>query len=133
MTQQLILPTIPQGATEINHLVCVWRDETRWTYYHGCHPVFTHPPGDLKQFRFFTSQLVEAGSCKPVDIIRTFGISKSSVDRSLKKLQEEGPELFSGNEPFVVAVMFLLQRYLNKHSSFWTKIFHGEMLLKNLE
>jgi len=30
--QQLILPTIPIGATEINGLTAVWRDELRWTY-----------------------------------------------------------------------------------------------------
>jgi hypothetical protein len=37
--QQLILPTIPSGATEINGLTAVWRDELRWTYYLGCYPL----------------------------------------------------------------------------------------------
>ena len=30
---QQILPLIPRGATEINGLVSVWRDEERWTYF----------------------------------------------------------------------------------------------------
>jgi hypothetical protein len=86
--QQLILPTIPIGATEINGLTAVWRDELRWTYYLGCYPIFTHPPDDLQQFRFFTSHLIDSGRCRQVDIINTFGVSKSSVARSLRKLRE---------------------------------------------
>ncbi len=31
--QQLILPTIPIGATEINGLTTVWQDEIRWTVF----------------------------------------------------------------------------------------------------
>jgi len=43
-------------------------------------------------FRFITSQLVVSGSCRQVDIIKTFGVSKSSVIRSINRLQEEGAE-----------------------------------------
>ena len=38
---QLILPIIPKGATEINQLVSVYRDEDRWTYFVGTYPIFT--------------------------------------------------------------------------------------------
>ena len=41
-----------------------------------------------------TSQLIDSGACRQVDIIRTFGVSKSSVIRSVNKLRGEGPEAF---------------------------------------
>jgi transposase-like protein len=45
-------------------------------------------------FRLVTAQLIDSGACRLVDILRTFGVSKSSVIRSLKKLRSEGPEGF---------------------------------------
>ncbi len=45
-------------------------------------------------FRFITSQLVVAGSCRQVDIIKAFGVSKSSVIRSVNRLLDEGAEAF---------------------------------------
>jgi transposase len=92
--QQLILPAIPSGATEINGLTAIWRDELRWTYYLGCYPLYTHPPDDLQQFRFITSQLIDSNCCRQIDIINTFGVSKSNVARSLRKLRVEGPSAF---------------------------------------
>lgn len=94
MAQQLILPMIPPGATEINHRVCVWRDEERWTYFLGAHPIYSHGANDTRMFRLVTSQLIDSGACRLVDILQTFGVSKSSVIRSLKRLRSEGPEGF---------------------------------------
>lgn len=45
-------------------------------------------------FRFITSQLVVAGCCRQVDIIKTFSVSKSSVIRSINKLADEGGAAF---------------------------------------
>jgi len=90
MSQQLILPMIPQGATEISHRVCVWRDENRWTYFVGTLPIYAHGADDQRMFRLVSSQLIDSGACRMVDIIRTFGVSKSSVIRSLNKLRSEG-------------------------------------------
>jgi hypothetical protein len=42
----------------------------------------------------FTAQLVMRGMCQQVDIVRTFGVSKNSVKRSVKKYREEGIETF---------------------------------------
>jgi hypothetical protein len=94
MSQQLILPMIPAGATEINHRVCVFRDEERWTHFLGPHPIYSHGANDTRMFRMMTSQLIDSGACRVVDILRTFGVFKSSVIRSLKKLRSEGPEGF---------------------------------------
>ena len=40
------------------------------------------------------SELVCQGSCRPSEIIQTFGVSKNSVKRSVKKYRDEGIESF---------------------------------------
>jgi hypothetical protein len=94
IAQQLILPLIPREATEINDRVCVWRAQDRWTYFLGTYPIYSHQANDQRTFRLVTSQLIDAGACRQVDILRTFGVSKSGVIRSLRKLRLEGPESF---------------------------------------
>lgn len=91
---QQILPLIPAGATEINGLVSVWRDEERWTYFIGTYPIYSHDKTDYRMFSLFTAQMTESGACRQVDIIRTFGVSKSSVIRSVNKLRKDGAEAF---------------------------------------
>ncbi len=91
---QLILPLIPRGASQINGLVSVWRDDEIWTYFLATHPIYSHKKNDHRMFRLITSQLIDSGVCRQVDIIRTFGVSKSSVIRSLNKLRYGGPEAY---------------------------------------
>jgi hypothetical protein len=94
MGQQLLIPMIPHGATEINNQVCVWRGEDRWTYFLGTHPIYSHQGNDHRMFRMVTSLLIDCGACRHVEILRTFGVSKNSVIRSLRKLRRGGPESF---------------------------------------
>ena len=61
---QIILPLIPHGATPINSVVSVWRDDDRWAYFHGTHPIYSHKADDRRMFRLATSQLIDAGACK---------------------------------------------------------------------
>ena len=42
----------------------------------------------------FTAQLIDQGQCKQSDIIRVFGVSSSSVKRSVKKNSTDGPSAF---------------------------------------
>ena len=91
---QQILPLIPRGATEINGLVSVWREEERWTYFIGTYPIYSHDKTDQQMFHLITSQMIESGACRQVDIITTFGVSKSSVIRSVNKLRKEGAKGF---------------------------------------
>jgi transposase len=91
---QQILPLIPRGATEINDLVSVWRDEERWTYFIGTYPIYSHDKTDQRMFRLTTSQMIESGACREVDVITTFGVSKSSVIRSVNKLRKDGAKAF---------------------------------------
>ena len=91
---QQILPLIPRGATEINGLVSVWRDEERWTYFVGTYPIYSHRKTDQRMFRLITSQMIKSGARRQVDVIRTFWVCKSSVIRSVNKLRKDGPEAF---------------------------------------
>jgi len=91
---QQILPLIPRGATEINGLVSVWRDVERWTYFMGTYPIYSHDKTDQRMFRLVTSQMIESGACRQVDVTTTFGVSKSSVIRSVNKLRKGGAKAF---------------------------------------
>jgi hypothetical protein len=91
---QSLLPMVPDGASRISDLISVVRENGMWTYFCGVHPVFCHPEADRRSFRMFTAQLVCQGTCQQVDILRTFGVSKNSVKRSVKKYVEEGVDGF---------------------------------------
>ncbi len=94
MKQQLILPCIPKGTTAINNVVGVFHNDNTWTYFLGGYPIHFHKADDRKTFRLFTSLLIESGGCRQVDIIKTFGVSKSSVIRYQNLLRESGPDGF---------------------------------------
>jgi transposase len=96
---QLILPLIPEGATRISDIVTVYRSENHWTYYMGLTPIYAHAADDHRLFRLFTSMMIDSGMCRHSDIIKTFGVSKSNVNRALKKLREGGPEAFFQRKP----------------------------------
>ena len=91
---QSLLPMIPEGASRISDLISVVRENGVWSYFCGIHPVFCHPEADRRSFRMFTAQLACQGACREVDILRIFGVSKSSVKRTVKKYREEGIEGF---------------------------------------
>ena len=89
---QALLPMIPDGATQISDLISVVRQDKQWTYFCGVQPVFQHPEGDRRSFRMFTAQLCCQGVCTQAQILRTFGVSKNSVLRSVAKYRQEGIE-----------------------------------------
>jgi len=91
---QQILPLVPRGATQINGLVSVYRDGTNWTYFLSTYPIYSHAEDDRRMFRMVTSQLIDSGACRQIDIQNTFGVSKSSVIRSVNKLRSGGAEAF---------------------------------------
>jgi len=91
---QAWLPLIPSGATSINDVMSVAKENGKWFYFRGLNPVFFHDEDDRRSFRMFTAQLVCQGMCRQAEIIRAFGISKNSVSRGVKKYHEGGPEAF---------------------------------------
>ncbi|RLB78298.1 MAG: hypothetical protein DRH24_14670 [Deltaproteobacteria bacterium] len=74
-----------------------------------------------RMFWLITSQLIDSGACRQVDIRRAFGVSKSSVIRSLNKLRSGGPEAFfvqrrgrCGGKVLTCEVFEKAQRLLNQ-------------------
>jgi transposase len=65
----------------------------------GLTPIYAHAVDDHRLFRLFTSMMIDSGMCRHSDIIKTFGVSKSNVNRALKKLREGGPEAFFQRKP----------------------------------
>lgn len=82
---QTLLPIAPDGATGITPEFSVLVQDGIWAYFVGAFPVFCHAAGDYESFKLYTSMAIVQGLCRQVDIIRTFGVSKSSVKRNVKK------------------------------------------------
>ena len=97
--KQLLLPIIPQGATPINHQVGVFNNDGYWTYLIGMYPVYRHRDGDQCSFRVTIAQLLDSSACSPMEIRKAFGISKSCVDRTLRKYRADGIGSFFEQKP----------------------------------
>lgn len=91
---QALLPLVSEDASRVSDLISVVCQDGHWFYFCGTQPVFQHRETDLRSFRMFTAQLCGQGACKQADIIRAFGVSKSSVLRSVKKYRQEGIQGF---------------------------------------
>jgi hypothetical protein len=88
------LPLIADGATRINDLISVVRENSQWIYFCGSQPVFHHAENDHHSFRMFTAQLICQGACRQVDIVRAFGVSKNSAIRSVNTYRAGGVKAF---------------------------------------
>ncbi len=93
------LPMFPAGVTEINHRVAVEAKDGRVCYVHGHLPVFQHEETDVRSFRMFTSQMIEAGTVKPKEIVQTFGVPMVTVKRYMKVYREHGAKGFYESKP----------------------------------
>jgi transposase len=91
---QLQLPIFPTGARCITDGIAVECKDKQVVYIYGSLPVFQHDEGDLRSFRLFTSQLINMGSAKQVDIVNAFGVPLPTVKRYLKLLRDHGPKAF---------------------------------------
>jgi transposase len=91
---QALLPLIPDGATRINNLISVVRENGQWIYLYGALPLFQHSENDRRSFRMFTAQLIYLGVCRQVEIVRAFSVSKNSVIRSVNKYRAGGVNAF---------------------------------------
>ncbi len=96
---QMQLPMFPAGVTEINHRVAVEAKDGRVCYVHGHLPVFQHEETDVRSFRMFTSQMIEAGTVKPKEIVETFGVPMVTVKRYVKVYREHGAKGFYESKP----------------------------------
>jgi len=88
------LPLIADGATQISDSISVVRENGQWIYFCGVQPVFQHPESDRCAFQMFTAQLICQGACRHKDILQAFGVSKSSVIRSVNRYRAGGVRAF---------------------------------------
>ena len=72
----------------------VVNDGKTWTYFLGSFPIYSHAADDNRMFRIISAMLIDNGACRQIDILNTFGVSKSSVARALKTLRNGGVEDF---------------------------------------
>ena len=93
MTQG-ILPLIPTGATAINDILSVVRQEKTWTYFLSTYPIYSHREEEHQCFRSIIAQLIDNGTCKQCEVVSAFGISKKCGLRAVKQLREHGVKSF---------------------------------------
>ncbi len=91
---QELLPILPEGASQISQNLSVIQENDKWTYFHSYLPVFIHKADDKNSFRMISSALIASGTCRNVDIQRTFKVSPRSVIRNCKKYNELGSDGF---------------------------------------
>lgn len=82
---QTFLPFFPAEATLINQYLGVQQRADTIYYFNGQMPIFKHHKDDKDSFRLITSQMIDNGNCKQMDIVRCFGVSAISVKRWVKK------------------------------------------------
>lgn len=91
---QLQLPIFPSGSKEIAEGYSVECRDKQVVYFCGLMPIFQHPEDDLQSFRMFTSELLEMGVVRQVDIVNTFGVPLPTIKRYLKLLRVHGKKGF---------------------------------------
>jgi transposase len=95
---QLHLPIYPKEAQLINEHVGVYKKDGIIQYIVNGMPIYSHGEEDMNAFRFITSNFIEQGLCRKVDIERFFNVSEDSVYRYHKKFKEQGEQGFFGDD-----------------------------------
>ena len=96
---QLQLPIFPAGAEQINRNIAVQCADGMVVYVHGHLPVYQHEEGNLKTFRYYTSQLIDSGAAKAGEIAKAFGVPLATVKRYVKVYREQKEDGFFATRP----------------------------------
>jgi transposase len=72
----------------------VAKQQDRWIYFYGIHPVIEHLQDDLKSSRMFIAQFCVQGTRSHAEIARAFGVHRKSIMRSIRTYRNEGIEGF---------------------------------------
>ena len=91
---QLQLPIFPAGAEAINRNGGVQCQDGSVVYIHGHLPLYQDKATNLKEFRFYTSALIDTGAAKTAEVAKAFGVPLATVKRCLKVYREQGAEGF---------------------------------------
>jgi hypothetical protein len=95
---QLQLPLFPTGCTLISDCPGVYEKDDIVQYIANRLPVYAHPKGDLKAFRYITSNFIHQGLCRKTEVERCFHVSEDGVLRAYKKFVEKGETGFFGDD-----------------------------------
>jgi DNA-binding NarL/FixJ family response regulator len=98
MQMQLQIPIYPSGSKMISSCLAVNVVEDDVDYIANGLNVFSHEKDDHNAFRFITSNFIDRGLCKLVEVQRCFNVSESNVAGYLKKYREKGASVFFGEK-----------------------------------
>lgn len=93
--QQLIMPLIPSGATEINEKVSIFEEASMIHYFVFGVPIFEHHIKDRTGLKIAIGMLVNKGYCRNCEVVKHFAVSKSSVKNWVRRYSEKGVSAFS--------------------------------------
>ena len=91
---QLQLPIFPAGSKCITDSIAVECRDKQLVYIYGTLPIFQHAEGDIRSFRLITSQLINSGAARQVDIANAFAVPLTTVKRYVRLLREHGSKAF---------------------------------------
>ena len=91
---QLQKPIFPSGSKTIAEGISVECRDKEVVYFANMLPTFQHAEDDLQSFRMYTSELIDMGVARQVDIVEVFGVPLPTVKRYLKLFRDDGPKKF---------------------------------------
>ena len=92
------LPVFPAGAQNLTPEIGFECRQDQVTYFNGHLPVFTHHKTDVQSFRLITAQWIEQGLISQADVVRSFGLSPTTIKRYVKRFRKGGTKaLFSAS------------------------------------
>jgi transposase len=95
---QVQLPIFPSDVKYINANIGVRTQEDIVYYFNGSMPIYKHHKDDYKSFRFITSQMIDLGNARQVEVKAAFEVSIESVKRWTKVYREKGASGFFGKK-----------------------------------
>ena len=87
---QMQLPIFPAGAQNLTTEIGYECRQDQVTYFNGHLPVFTHHKTDVQSFRLITAQWIEQGLISQADVVRSFGLSPTTIKRYVKRFRKGG-------------------------------------------
>lgn len=91
---EAVLPLFLDGCVPISTMASYEMRDGTVFYFCGSFPVFSHDEDDDRSFKLVTSQLINNGLCRNIEIQKAFGVTKVSVSRNLKRFREGGSGAF---------------------------------------
>jgi len=86
--------TFLNGRVRINEMVSYELRDGRVGYFYGIFPIFCHSEDDSRAFKLISSQVIDNGLCRNIEIQKAFKLPKQAVCRNLRRFRNEGAKVF---------------------------------------